>query len=264
MDTNFLDNLLTATRRRVDAAKRAVPDGVLRERACAMPITQNFPFERAIGKPGLSFICEVKRASPSKGLIAEHFPHADIAREYERAGADAISVLTEPDYFLGRDEFLRDISNAVSVPTLRKDFTLDEYQIFQAKLLGASAVLLICAILNADALTRCVATAHGLGLSALVETRSADEVRMALDSGARIVGVNNRDLRTFEIDATVAARLRPLAPNGVRFVAESGIKTPEDIRILADALPDAVLIGEAMMRARDRARLLRELRAAAV
>jgi indole-3-glycerol phosphate synthase len=224
------------------------------------------PFEQALSAEGLSFICEVKRASPSKGLIAAdtaEFPYMEIAAQYEAAGAAAISVLTEPDYFLGSDRHLRDIAAAAHIPALRKDFVIDDYQIYEAKLLGASAVLLICALLASKTLEKYIAIADSLGLSALVEAHNKDEALSALDAGARIVGINNRDLKTFAVDLETTAKLRTLIPAGILTVSESGIKGPEDIRTLTrGAKLDAVLIGETLMRAPDKRRCLLELRAA--
>jgi len=219
-------------------------------------------FEQALAAPGLSFICEVKKASPSKGIIAKYFPYLKIAEEYEAAGAAAISVLTEPDYFLGSDRYLSEIAAGVKIPTLRKDFIVDSYQIYEAKLLGAAAVLLIAALLDADTLAAYIKIAAGLGLSALVEIHNEAEAEQALAAGARIIGINNRDLKTFKVDLGVTARLRKLIPTGILTVAESGIKSPDDVRALKDIGVDAVLIGESLMRAADKKQFLAELKAA--
>ncbi|MDR1796449.1 MAG: indole-3-glycerol phosphate synthase TrpC [Clostridiales Family XIII bacterium] len=221
-----------------------------------------FPFEAALSAPGLSFICEVKKASPSKGVIAEDFPYLDIAAAYERAGASAISVLTEPKWFCGAAEYLREIAAAVQVPVLRKDFIVDEYQIYEAKALGAAAVLLIVSILTDAELLRFRERCDALGLSALVEAHDEAEVARAISAGARVVGVNNRDLRTFGVDPENSTRLRSRVPEGVLFVAESGVLGPGDIRALMPAKPDAVLVGEAMMRAGDKGAFLSLLREA--
>ncbi len=217
-----------------------------------------FAFERALAEDGISFICEVKKASPSKGLIAAEFPYLDIARDYERAGASAISCLTEPFYFQGQDRYLQEIAQTVRIPVLRKDFTVDEYMVYQAKALGAGAVLLICAILDDARLRAYGQLARELGLSALVEAHSEEEVERALRAGARIVGVNNRDLRTFEVDLDNSLRLRKLVPPEVLFVSESGIRTAQDIRRLRENGTDAVLIGETLMRSGEKGALLRE------
>lgn len=219
-------------------------------------------FEQSLRQPGLSFICEVKKASPSKGLIAENFPYLEIAKDYEAAGAAAVSCLTEPYYFQGKDEYLREIAQQVSIPVLRKDFTVDPYMIYEAKLLGASAVLLICAILTDEELVRYRELAENLGLSALVEAHDEEEVRRALAGGAKIVGVNNRDLRTFEVDIHNSIRLRSLVPDTCVFVSESGIRTEEDMRALYENGTDAVLIGETLMRASDKKALIARLRGA--
>lgn len=229
-----------------------------------MDANTGFPFRKALSGDEISFICEVKRASPSKGLIAPDFPYLDIARDYERAGASAISCLTEPFWFKGRDEYLAEISNAVTIPVLRKDFTVDEYMIYQAKTLGASAVLLICSILSKEQLSEYLGIAHSLGLSALVEAHDEDEVRTALSVGAGIIGVNNRDLRTFTVDINNSARLRKLVPPEILFVSESGIKTAADIEALRSNGTNAVLIGETLMRSPDKKAALDELRGHAI
>ena len=218
-----------------------------------------FPFQRNLSRPGINYICEVKKASPSKGLIAEHFPYVQIAREYEAAGAAAISVLTEPEYFLGRDEYLQEIHQEVSIPLLRKDFTVDEYQIYEAKTIGASAVLLICAVLSDAQLANYRNIAENLGLSALVEAHDEEEVGRALEAGAKIIGVNNRDLKTFTVDIHNSVRLRKMVPENIVFVSESGIKTSEDIQELKENGTNAVLIGETLMRSRDKKAMLDEL-----
>jgi indole-3-glycerol phosphate synthase len=210
-----------------------------------------------------AFICEVKRASPSRGIIARDFPYLDIAGDYEAAGAAAISVLTEPDYFMGSDAFLSGIAAAVALPVLRKDFIVDLYQIYEARLLGAAAVLLICALLG-EKLDLYLETARSLGLSALTEAHTEDEVKRAAGAGARIIGINNRDLKTFEVDITLTGRLRGLIPGGILAVSESGIATPEDVRLLSGFGVDALLVGESLMRAADRRRRLAELRDAAL
>jgi len=245
----ILDKIAAKTRKRVENVKRRVPFSEIKPRAQAFP-KGNFAFEKAIAKPGLSFICEVKKASPSKGIIAEDFPYLDIAREYEAAGASAISVLTEPDFFMGSNLYLTEISKTVKLPLLRKDFIIDPYQIYEAKTIGASAVLLICALLDVDTLKEYIGIANELGLSALVETHDENEVKFALKAGARIIGVNNRDLKTFEVALETSARLRKLIPSDVLFVAESGIKTRKDVLKLGNV--DAVLIGETLMRSKDK------------
>ncbi|MHB8130758.1 MAG: indole-3-glycerol phosphate synthase TrpC [Mobilitalea sp.] len=211
-------------------------------------------------KESVAFICEVKKASPSKGVIAEDFPYLNIAREYEKAGANAISVLTEPEYFQGADHFLTEISDLVHIPVLRKDFTIDEYQIYEAKVIGADAVLLICSLLDTDTLRKYLSLCNELGLSALVEAHTEQEVISAIDAGARIIGVNNRNLQTFEVDLNKSVKLRSLVPKDIIFVAESGIQTAEDIAVLRDAGVNAVLIGETLMRSKNKKELLTYLR----
>lgn len=219
----------------------------------------SFPFRESLAKEGMRFICEVKKASPSKGIIAEEFPYLAIAGEYEQAGAAAISVLTEPHYFLGSDNYLKEIAAQVNVPVLRKDFTIDAYQIYEAKLLGASAVLLICALLEDAKLKEFIKIAHELGVSALVEAHDETEVQRAVAAGAQIIGVNNRNLKDFTVDIRNSVHLRALAPKTCLFVAESGIKTAEDIAVLKENGVDAVLIGETLMRAADKRAMLQEL-----
>jgi indole-3-glycerol phosphate synthase len=256
----ILDRLAETARERVAAQKKLLPLAELRAAAEALPRAADFPFARALERPGLSFVCEVKRASPSKGVIAEHFPHLDIARAYAEAGADAVSVLTEPSAFLGSDEHLRDIAAAVPLPVLRKDFTVDEYQIYEAKVLGAAAVLLIVALLPRARLREFLETARALGLSALVEAHTEGEIGDALAAGAKIVGVNNRDLRSFAVDLSLSERLGGHIPKTCVFVAESGVSSPEDAARLARAGADAVLLGEAIMRAADKRAFLRSLK----
>ena len=217
-------------------------------------------FERALRQPGMSFICEVKKASPSKGIIAEDFPYMDIAKDYEAAGASAISCLTEPYWFLGSDVYLEEIAENVSIPVLRKDFTCSEYMIWQAKALGASAVILICSVLDDGELRAYHRLTEELHMSALVEAHDADEIERAKQAGARIIGVNNRDLKDFSVDIGHSARLRQLAGEDTVFVSESGIRTPEDMRTLCENGTDAVLIGEMLMRAPDRQAALRALK----
>ena len=260
----ILEEIAARTVQRVAEEKAAVPLSEMKKRAEALDANTGFPFRKALSGDEISFICEVKRASPSKGLIAPDFPYLDIARDYERAGASAISCLTEPFWFKGRDEYLAEISNAVTIPVLRKDFTVDEYMIYQAKTLGASAVLLICSILSKEQLSEYLGIAHSLGLSALVEGHDEDEVRTALSVGAGIIGVNNRDLRTFTVDINNSARLRKLVPPEVLFVSESGIKTAADIEALRSNGTNAVLIGETLMRSPDKKAALDELRGHAI
>ena len=260
----ILEEIAARTVQRVVEEKAAVPLSEMKKRAEALDANTGFPFRKALSGDEISFICEVKRASPSKGLIAPDFPYLDIARDYERAGASAISCLPEPFWFKGRDEYLAEISNAVKIPVLRKDFTVDEYMIYQAKTLGASAVLLICSILSKEQLSEYLGIAHSLGLSALVEAHDEDEVRIALSVGAGIIGVNNRDLRTFTVDINNSARLRKLVPPEVLFVSESGIKTAADIEALRSNGTNAVLIGETLMRNPDKKAALDELRGHAI
>ncbi len=223
-----------------------------------------FRFEKTLQKPGLSFICEVKKASPSKGIIAADFPYLEIAKDYEAAGADCVSCLTEPKWFLGSDEIFRQIRAEISLPMIRKDFTVDAYQIYEAKLMGADAVLLICALLDTGTVRDYLQICDELGLSALVEAHDEAEIASALKAGARLVGVNNRNLKNFTVDFGNAAKLRELIPENVTFVAESGVKDSEDVKSLATLGADAVLVGEALMRAVDKEQKLKEFHAAAM
>lgn len=258
----ILDELAGYARERTEEAKRKMPAETVRQQAMAQ-LKGTFSFEKALKKEGISFICECKKASPSKGVIAADFPYLQIAKEYEMAGADAISVLTEPKWFLGSDKFLAEIADSVSVPCLRKDFTVDEYMIYEAKLLGASAVLLICSILGGGQIREYIDICDELGMSALVETHDEDEVQMALDAGARIVGVNNRNLKDFSVDVGKSRELRRLVPQNVLFVAESGVSGPGDMEDLRKTGIDAVLIGEALMRSQDKKAKLAKFAAAA-
>lgn len=255
----ILDRLADHARERVEEAKRRQSLTEIRQRASDMP-KGNFAFENALKKPDIAFICECKKASPSKGLIAPEFPYLSIAREYEAAGADAVSVLTEPKWFLGSDKYLKDIAEAVSIPCLRKDFTVDEYMIYEAKLLGASAVLLICSILSEEQIKEYIGICDGLGLSALVEAHDGEEVEIALRAGARMIGVNNRNLKDFSVDTENSRRLRQMIPPEVLFVSESGVGSAEDVSRLRGIGADAVLIGETLMRAADKKAKLRELK----
>lgn len=255
----ILDRLAEHAKERVCEAKKGTPLSAVRRQAENLP-RGTFAFETALKKPGISFICECKKASPSKGLIAPDFPYARIAMDYEAAGADCISVLTEPKWFLGSDDYLREIATSVSIPCLRKDFTVDEYMIYEAKLLGASAVLLICSILSETQIKEYITVCDELGLSALVEAHDEQEVNTAIRSGARIIGVNNRNLKDFTVDTDNSARLRELIPQDILFVSESGVKGAEDVKRLCDIGVDAVLIGEALMKAPDKKAKLAELR----
>ena len=255
----ILDQLAAHARERVAAAKAKRPLGDIRAAAESLP-PKGHSFAAAIARPGLSFVCEVKKASPSKGIIDGRFDYEGIARDYEAAGADAVSCLTEPAWFLGSDEVFSAVRGIVIAPMLRKDFTVDEYQVYEARLLDADAVLLICAILDDDELAHGIELADSLGLDALVEAHDERELARAGAAGARIVGVNNRDLRDFSVDPTRAAGLVAAAPADALFVAESGVREPADVRGLSSAGVDAVLVGEALMRAADKAATLAAMR----
>ena len=255
----ILDELAEYARKRVEHDKKKISPTEIKRLALSMP-KGNFSFEKALRKYDIAFICECKKASPSKGIIAENFPYLDIAQEYEQAGADCISVLTEPSRFLGRDSYLKEITEKVSIPCLRKDFTVDEYMIYQARLLGASAVLLICSILDKLQIKEYINICDTLGLSALVEVHDENEIKTALQSGARIIGVNNRNLKDFSVDTDNSRKLRELVPNDIIFVSESGVRTPEDVQKLRDIGADAVLIGETLMRAENKRGMLLRLK----
>lgn len=244
----ILDKIVEATKIRVAQEKQVESPEAVKAAALALPPDTGFPFEAALRQQDFNFICEVKKASPSKGIIAEHFPYLDIAKEYEVAGAAAISVLTEPDFFKGDKKYLQEIASTVKIPVLRKDFIIDEYQIYQAKVWGASAILLICACLDVPTLTKFRELADSLGLSSLVEAHDKKEVQMAIDCGARIIGVNNRNLKDFTVDVQNSVRLRNLVQDDVIFVSESGLETPEDIQVLRDNNIGVALMGETFMR----------------
>ena len=257
---NILEEIASYARERVATDKLRVSLDELKAAAKNSTLGDGGKFLAALKRPELSFICEIKKASPSKGIIAENFPYVEIAREYESAGADCVSCLTEPKYFLGSDEIFRAVRKEISLPMLRKDFTVDEYQIYQAKVMGADAVLLICAILDNATLEKFLELCDELNLAALVETHDAEEIKSAISAGARIIGVNNRNLKNFSVDFTNAARLRELIPPEKVYVAESGVKTSADIVTLKKIGADAVLIGEVLMRATDKKSKLDELR----
>lgn len=255
----ILEKIAADTKIRVEKAKRKVPYSEMCTLAGKKASDTGFPFEKMLKKPGMHYICEVKKASPSKGIIAEKFPYVEIAKAYEKAGAGAVSCLTEPKYFQGKNQYLEEIVENVNIPVLRKDFVVDEYMIYEAKVLGADAVLLICALLDDNRLKRYLHICDKLGLSALTEVHDEEEMKRALRAGARVIGVNNRDLRDFTVDINTSVRLRKSAPEHISFVAESGIKTPEDIENLKQAGVNAVLIGETLMRSEDKAEMLKQL-----
>jgi indole-3-glycerol phosphate synthase len=264
---SILDTIAEKTKIRVAQAKESVPFEQMQELALALVMCNtgnSLPcFEQALRQPGLSFICEVKKASPSKGIIAENFPYLEIAKEYEEAGASAISVLTEPEYFLGENQYLREIASAVKIPTLRKDFIIDAYQIYEAALLGARAVLLICALLDGKTLYSFIKITGDLNMSSLVEVHNEEEAEQAVQAGASIIGINNRDLKTFSVNIDTSARLRNHIPANIITVAESGVKSVEDVRAVKGHGFDAVLIGESLMRSSDKKQFLAELKSAA-
>ena len=256
----MLDEIVLKTKERLEEAKKNKSFNELKEEVASLDINLDFPFEKALASEGLSIIAEVKKASPSKGLIAEEFDYLAIAKEYESAGVSAISVLTEPYFFKGSDNYLKEIACEVDVPILRKDFTIDSYMIYEAKLLGASAVLLIVSILSDDELKAYLEIADLLGLSAIVETHDGEEIKRALDAGARIIGVNNRNLKNFTVNINNSIELCRLVPSDVLFISESGIKTKEDTLKLIENDVDAVLIGETLMKSDDKKSLIQEFK----
>ena len=259
----ILDTIAEYARERVAMEKQLVSPGEMRERAMAMSTGNGSAFYKALARQGMSFICEVKKASPSKGVIDPIFDYRKIANEYEAAQADAVSVLTEPKWFLGSDDIFREIRSEIRTPMIRKDFVVDEYQIFQARCMGADAVLLICAILDTDTIRRFLTTCGKLGLAALVEAHDETQILSALRAGAKIIGVNNRNLKDFSVDLGNAIRLRRMIPQDVIYVAESGVRSAADVRALSLAGADAILMGEVLMRAPDKGQQLRSLREAA-
>ncbi len=258
----ILDALAAHARERVAADRAQVPLEALRDLCAELPPARGFA--EALARPGLRFICEVKKASPSKGLISPDFPYLDIAKDYEAAGADAVSCLTEPKWFLGSDEIFSEIRQEIELPMIRKDFTVDEYQIYQARLMGADAVLLICALLDTETVAKYLALCDSLGIDALVEAHDAAEISSAASAGAKLIGVNNRNLKDFSVDFSNAARLRDLIPPSALYVAESGVSCPEDAAKLKAIGADAVLMGEVLMRAADRGAMLKAMREAAL
>ncbi len=261
MVVDIIKRIAADKRMQVAQEKKEISYEKLKEMAMAAKSSlPDFIFEETLQKDGVSFICEVKKASPSRGIISKDFPYMDIAREYERAGADCISVLTESKYFLGNDRYLSDIRKAVNLPIIRKDFIVDTYQIYQAKVIGANAVLLICSLMNVEFLEECIGTCNKLGISALVEVHSEDEVQMAIRAGARMIGVNNRNLKDFSVDVHNSIRLRKLVPKEMVFIAESGIRTRDDIKALEKEGVNAVLVGESLMQSESKEQKLKELK----
>ncbi len=255
----ILTKLADSTRDRVEREKKQIQLEMVKKQALAMK-RGDFSFEKVIAEGDISFICEVKRASPSKGMLVEEFPYVQIAKDYEEAGADRISVLTEPDYFKGDKQYLKEISENVTVPLIRKDFIIDEYMIYDAKIHGASCVLLICSLLDKETMEKYIEICDNLGMSALVEAHDEEEIQKAVEAGARMIGVNNRDLKTFTVDIGNSERLRKLVPDNILFIAESGIKTNADINRLRKAKVNGVLIGETFMKAENKKEMLQKLR----
>jgi len=258
----ILDEIAAYARTRVENAKKEISLQHIREQALSLP-KGNFCFKRALENPDMSFICEIKKASPSKGLISMDFPYIEIAKEYETAGADCISCLTEPKWFMGSDEIFFDICSHVKLPMLRKDFTIDEYQLYEAKCIGADAVLLICALLDTKTIQKFLTICEEMGICAIVEAHDEEEIKSAVSAGARLIGINNRNLKDFTVDFTNTLKLKDKVPSDILLIAESGIKSQEDIKALKKAGVDAVLIGEALMKAKNKHKILESFRRAA-
>lgn len=258
----ILDEIVKSTRIRVEEAKKSIPIEKfnMKQPSAEERFDSILPFEEALKKSYVNFICEVKKASPSKGIISEEFPYRQIAKEYEAAGASCISILTEPDYFLGSNTYLSEIRKEVKIPILRKDFIIDEYQIYESKMLGADCILLICSILTKEQLTQYLKLCDELQLSALVEAHNEEEVKLAVSLGARMIGVNNRNLKNFSMDMSNSLQLRSLVPSDILFISESGIGTPEDILLCHNTKVNGVLIGETLMRAENKKLMIEELR----
>ncbi|MGI9862195.1 indole-3-glycerol phosphate synthase TrpC [Moorella naiadis] len=251
--------ILKHKRREVAAAREARPLAALEQAAAALPSTRDFAAALEHQSKGLKVIAELKQASPSRGLIQKDFNLEGQAKSYTAAGAAAISVLTDERFFRGRPEYLTRVRRVTTLPLLRKDFIIEPYQIYEARILGADAILLIVAALEQAELEEYLALAGYLGLAALVEVHTAPELERALQAGARIVGINNRDLKTFRVDLQTTARLRPRIPPGIIVVSESGIKNRADAAMVASAGVDAILVGEALMTAGDVAAKMAEL-----
>lgn len=256
----ILDDIIAKQKTRIENEKKEKDIETLKREVLSLPSSKNFFFENSLKNKDFAFICEIKKASPSKGVIVEDFPYTDIAQEYEKAGASAISVLTEPHFFKGNDKYLKDVADIVNIPVLRKDFIIDEYQIYQAKLIGADAVLLICAVLDESTLKNFINIATSLKLSCLVETHNEEEIKKALNCNAKIIGINNRDLKTFNVDINTSLKLRKFLPNDKILISESGIKTAQDIKMLKDAGFNGALIGESMMRSKNKQKFLLSLK----
>lgn len=259
----ILDDIIAKQKTRIENEKKEKKEKnieTLKQEVLPLPSSKNFFFENSLKSKDFAFICEIKKASPSKGVIVEDFPYMDIAQEYEKAGASAISVLTEPHFFKGNDKYLKDVADIVNIPVLRKDFIIDEYQIYQAKLIGADAVLLICAVLDESTLKNFINIATSLKLSCLVETHNEEEIKKALNCNAKIIGINNRDLKTFTVDINTSLKLRKFIPENKILISESGIKTAQDIKMLKDVGFNGALIGESMMLSKDKKQFLSELR----
>ncbi|WP_372520754.1 indole-3-glycerol phosphate synthase TrpC [Candidatus Ruminimicrobiellum ovillum] len=256
----ILDDIIAKQKTRIENEKKEKDIETLKREVLPLPSSKNFFFENSLKNKDFAFICEIKKASPSKGVIVEDFTYTDIAQEYEKAGASAISVLTEPHFFKGNDKYLKDVADIVNIPVLRKDFIIDEYQIYQAKLIGADAVLLICAVLDESTLKNFIDIATSLKLSCLVETHNEEEIKKALNCNAKIIGINNRDLKTFNVDINTSLKLRKFLPNDKILISESGIKTAQDIKMLKDAGFNGALIGESMMRSKNKQKFLLSLK----
>lgn len=259
-EPTILDTILAHKRGAVAERQARVTQAELVRKIADLPPTRGF--SEALRQPKIgvvSLIAEVKKASPSAGIIREDFDPVQIARIYEENGASCLSVLTDEKFFQGHDDYLRAIKSAVSLPLLRKDFTVDAYQIYEARAVGADAILLIVAALTPSQIEEYQALAHSLNMAVLVEVHTGAEMRIALNAGAKLIGINSRDLNTFVTALSTVEQLAAMVPSDVTLVAESGIRTPADVRRVANAGAKAILVGETLMRAPDIGAALTEL-----
>ena len=256
----ILDDLVTATKKRMAAEKRIYSLEELKQQSQKAPMKNPQLIVDKLLEPKLTFIAEIKKASPSKGVIVQDFPYLEIAQEYQANKIDMISVLTEPDYFQGNLKYLQQITQEVDLPVLRKDFTIDSYMIYQAKIAQASLILLIVAILSDGQLKDYLKLAKELGLAAIVEVHDETELKRALRAKSKIIGINNRNLKDFSVNFNNSLKLKKLIPADIPVIAESGIKTKTDIKLLKKAGINGVLIGETFMKAKNKAEIINDFK----
>ncbi len=252
---NILDKITAKTKERI-----VFLDGEKLKNKAYSCDKGNFPFYDAIKKDGISIIAEIKHASPSKGIITDDFDVRKISQEYKLAQVDCISVLTEPYFFMGDNSYVEIAKHEAKKPVLRKDFIIDEVQIYESKVIGADCILLISAILDMEKLKKFSYIAETIGLNCLVECHNEKEIELAIKSSAKIIGVNNRDLTTFDVDINNSLRLRKYVPSDILFVSESGIKTKKDMDKLKEIKTDGVLIGETFMRSNNKVNQIKLLK----